>query len=866
MKNIFFLALIILTFFLSIGTDQCKAQNDSLKYLGTAFFKIKTSEGKVIYIDPYNASDPDSADIILVTHEHSDHNQIFRVIQKPGCILINAANSLIDTNYQSFTIGNIKIKAVPAYGDVWHPEYFGVGFVVEFDSIKVYHSGGTSLIPEMADLASQNITYALFTVIPGGAVMTQAAALVQAKHDIPMHTTDAAAEAQFTSPHRLIMLENETINLTNDTTSHAARLLRVPLEYPTIQAAIDSARNSDTVLVSEGTYYENIRYKGKGIIVTSRYYLTKDWQTVRNTIIDGSTAADKNYASTVQFLNAEDSTAVLDGFTIMGGTGTKYYAVAINWQEGGGIIMSISSAIVRNNIIRNNNNQPLAGTTNGGGGGISSFYGNPTIYNNEIFSNTAGYAGGIVFNWSKGVIKNNLIFSNTGGRSEGGGGIVLWQTPQNGGIVENNTIVGNISTTNGGGISISVNGASTIPVVRNNIIWGNKQASGGQITNTQYLTGYNDIEDYSSGTNISVFPELQEGSFLISATSPCIDAGDPTAAYNDIEDPMNSGMALLPSRGTLRNDIGAFGGAPAKVLPSIDISDINISNNSISMQCSTGCQITSSVRLANMSSKSITIDSVTQTDTVRFSLNKNFVGQVIGMLGSDSISVTFHPTERAYYSDTINVFHKITGKTNPIKIVVSASSNSIPYLNKAIPNQTAYTGLLFTYRIPDSSFIDIDAEDTLTYQATGMPSWLTFNAQTHTFQGTPTTKTKYIIGVNVKDILKASASTSFTIFVVKPTTGVDDISILPAEYSLGQNYPNPFNPVTVISYQLPAVSNVILKVYDVFGREVTTLVNEKKPAGSYNVQFNASRMASGVYFYRLTTESFSQVKKMLLIK
>ena len=81
-----------------------------------------------------------------------------------------------------------------------------------------------------------------------------------------------------------------------------------------------------------------------------------------------------------------------------------------------------------------------------------------------------------------------------------------------------------------------------------------------------------------------------------------------------------------------------------------------------------------------------------------------------------------------------------------------------------------------------------------------------------------------------------------------------------------QNYPNPFNPTTVISYQVPLASHVVIKVYDMLGREVTTLVNERKPAGSYQVPFDAHLMPSGVYFYSLQSGSFKETKKMELIK
>jgi len=86
------------------------------------------------------------------------------------------------------------------------------------------------------------------------------------------------------------------------------------------------------------------------------------------------------------------------------------------------------------------------------------------------------------------------------------------------------------------------------------------------------------------------------------------------------------------------------------------------------------------------------------------------------------------------------------------------------------------------------------------------------------------------------------------------------------EFSLENNYPNPFNPVTNIKYNIPQDLFVSLKVYDISGREVKSLVNEFKNAGNYIISFNASELASGIYFYRIQTGSFVQVKKMILVK
>ena len=88
----------------------------------------------------------------------------------------------------------------------------------------------------------------------------------------------------------------------------------------------------------------------------------------------------------------------------------------------------------------------------------------------------------------------------------------------------------------------------------------------------------------------------------------------------------------------------------------------------------------------------------------------------------------------------------------------------------------------------------------------------------------------------------------------------------PAKFELSQNYPNPFNPSTTIRYQLPVNSRITLKVFDMLGKEVTTLVNEQKLAGSYEVTLNADRLSSGVYYYQLKTDNFVQTKKLALVK
>jgi hypothetical protein len=89
---------------------------------------------------------------------------------------------------------------------------------------------------------------------------------------------------------------------------------------------------------------------------------------------------------------------------------------------------------------------------------------------------------------------------------------------------------------------------------------------------------------------------------------------------------------------------------------------------------------------------------------------------------------------------------------------------------------------------------------------------------------------------------------------------------IPSNYSISQNYPNPFNPSTTIKYSVPKVSFVTIKIYDVLGSEVATLLNEEKPVGTYELSWSAANLSSGVYFYQLKAGSFVETKKMILLR
>jgi hypothetical protein len=126
--------------------------------------------------------------------------------------------------------------------------------------------------------------------------------------------------------------------------------------------------------------------------------------------------------------------------------------------------------------------------------------------------------------------------------------------------------------------------------------------------------------------------------------------------------------------------------------------------------------------------------------------------------------------------------------------------------------------------------------------------------------------TKYYWRVKAQNDWGPSGWTAAWSFTTGSWLPVDIGVTLPLQFSIAQNYPNPFNPATVIRYQIPAMGFVELKVYDVLGREVETLVNEIKAAGEYSATFDASDFSSGVYIYRLWLDDRTLTKKMVLIR
>ncbi|MCK4559189.1 MAG: T9SS type A sorting domain-containing protein [Calditrichia bacterium] len=591
----------------------------------------------------------------------------------------------------------------------------------------------------------------------------------------------------------------------------SSRYLNVPTNYPTIQGAINTAVDGDIVLVDEGTYYENINFKGKAITVASQFIMDQDTSHISKTIIDGSQHSHPDSGSVVIFQSGEDTTSVLCGFTITGGTGTEWpddpAGLTTALRCGGGILIQFAGAKICHNIIKNN---IIDNEEDAMGAGIGAGYladpkwvviENNEIYNNHLASNNWAKGSGICAAFNSIKIINNEVHHNTvKGNSDdffaGAAGIWYSNRPDSSKtVIISGNLISKNKVTHTGNYTAAVWGSGLVvwnmggySLVSNNVIQNNESNAEKIIFGNGVMLNFCKSVDVLNNTIISnTFSGGQE----CRGGGICINSCSPVMIKNIIADNVAT------------HGGGIFSGKYDKTYPKI----INntIVNNNASAKGGGIYYHYSYPKLMN---------------SILWNNSAPSGSQIYRYSGS--INVTYSDVEGGY-SGVGNIDANPYFCTDTLYCLSDSS-------------QCIDSG--------DPSCVDPENPDDLGYPL--WPAKGTLRSDMGAYGGY-----ELVVGINY------------------------DFVSTPSEFLLFQNYPNPFNPTTTISYQLSAVSDVELSIYNILGQKVAALVNAKQNSGMHTVQWNAAGFASGVYMYRLSTGSgpvagsghdFSQIKKLILLK
>ena len=802
--------------------------------------------------------------------------------------------------------------------------------------------------------------------------------------------------------------------------------INVPDDFTKIQEAINSSVDGDTIIVAPGTYFENVNFRGKNILLTSHYLFDEDVSFINTTIIDGSNSQSPDTASAVIFLSDEKNTAILQGFTITGGKGTIKYDTHGGFfvRIGGGIIIYNSSPTIRHNIIAYNESVNKAGVSHNGGGGIGVNTSSAIISNNIIYKNNSYDGGGAVLGPNPGAIfRNNIIaYNTTNTPGIGGGGLFIFGAQ---GSMINNTIAYNSSNTRGG---IEIQDGATVNL-ENCIIYGNKTGSGNaQIggNGTFNVTHTNIQGGWTGEGNIDEHPMFVDFSPLIlKEGSPCIDRGDTTTTSYDWEDPDNVGIALPPALGTLRNDMGAYGGNHYKSMPFLSMplpwyeqnSIINVPENFPKIQEAINSSVDGDTIIVapgtyfenvNFRGKNILLTShylfdedisfinstIINGSKPQFSDSASVVSflseeqntailqgfSITGGNGSEIIDHDVNTLVRVgggilIYQSSPTIRHNIVTANQSLSsgvhnggggIALNHSSaiisNNIIYNNKSEDGGGLNLGInpgaiirnniiAYNTTFPNGFggggvYIrgdqDIFINNTIAFNhSDGGGGIALHNSPALNFENciiygnTTGSSNVQIVGTGDINIVNTNIEGGWEGegnmdkpplflensplilqdgspcidmgnpntdnndwedpdnpgFALAPALGTlrndmgayggnqyksmpymdmvitaieDEDGILSKGFKLNQNYPNPFFHTTTISYSISNPEFISLKVYDMSGGLVKMLVNEYQNSGSYSIEFDATSLPGGVYFYQIKTGEYSDVKRLVL--
>ena len=701
-----------------------------------------------------------------------------------------------------------------------------------------------------------------------------------------------------------------------------AQIINVPSDQPSIQAGINAAAGGDTVLVADNTYYENINFLGKDITVASHFIMDGDTNHINNTVINGSQASNPDIASVVTFNSGEDTTSILCGFTITGGTGTLVDLGPA--RIGGGIFCEGSGPRISHNRILNNQ---VTHSDKAGGGGIGSLIGEGDkwiiIEYNTIAGNTAnttgfsGFGGG-VYSCNSAIIRNNVIEDNHCDNPEStgsvGGGVSLEMLPNSDtitgkvydNIIRHNSVDGGYS--NGGGLDLyKVSGDITGNDISYNSVTGLYDATGGGI-NTYYTLKAVQIKENVINANWVHGDADANGAGICSVF-----------AYEDylFENNQVKNNTLAANNGywgvgmtcnnakcnvTIRNNEFTGNSGPifvnlGEVIPygvggGICVLDPNLNEVLISGNIFRSNQAKHGGGFYSRRCYNLRVCSNL------FAENETAFGGGLGIflpemdkspgsfpIPSDTVRPRF--SNNTFVGNTVINIPGYSNSGGALRIWSELNSPAIIY-NCIFWDNTAQYGNDIYCNSSDTLFVgycDIyEGYINANWKGEGNihadPGFDENDSLYHISESSPCFNTG-ADSVEVDGIVCCCFPLDYENdprpYSLSADMGADECDIisyvkpaLPAKsddgLTLYQNSPNPASNWTDIGFLTGSAGKVTLKIYNGEGSLMATLLDEYKTPGEYLVRFNASPLPPGVYFYRLTLENTGKEVTRKMVK
>jgi len=605
--------------------------------------------------------------------------------------------------------------------------------------------------------------------------------------------------------------------------------IHVPGDQTTIQAGIDAALDGSVVLVDEGTYYENINFKSKAITVASHFLIDGDTNHISSTIIDGSQPANRDSASVVYFVSGEDTTSIITGFTIQGGSGTP--SSWGNGISGGGIFCAQANPTIDNNYIINNHCDGGGDYVSGGGvfcdGGSDGMViiRNNLISENSCISNQSGtYAvtGGGISSVNDAIITGNTITNNSishgANKQAVGGGVECSYCKA---IIINNTISGN-----------NVQNTSSAKTPWGGGIYSEESEEGSVISgNLITLNIVNGIMASSSGAGIGLWNN--EGNITI-------------------------------DKNEIRNNESDYGaGITLGLIQGVEITNNVIQGNDAEIRGG-GIYLRHGSYYDRRAVRGFEMNT---NNTLKRSLSGNSIPVIANnTIVENSCSQTGGGISSEFTSNSFVAFNNIifdnTGASLKNEIYLSFSADAYLYNNDIDTAKIYGTGNwegeanIFVdpkFIDPDSGNYCIDSCDNLCI-GSGIDSlfiedqgW--FYAPDHDISGRHRpipTGSQPDIGAYEVDSCVISNVTKFTISNFK-----------------FQAYPNPCSSAIHLQFEINNQQLTILNLYEITGVKIKQLLNEIKMPGNYELELDLSDLPAGVYFCTLITDSGVETVKLI---